>query len=172
MKSCGTICLFGLLLLSGCVQGDRPVREGISSGSKEVGCATANFYASREGRVFFMLWHDYRPTDRAAGGFGSGGVCREGDRLEIDGAYGTTDGRLLQWTCQSPDGVTGTVTVNGVEYDLEAGNLFIVADIEGETSVTRLVRDLGASDSVHATLSSLERQEPDIQRLVRCEGED
>lgn len=65
---------------------------------------------------------------------------RTSGRGTISGEQVAGDGRKVEWRCTTSDGKTGTVTLNGKDYKLAEGSLFLVAT-KGER-VAQLKRDL------------------------------
>ena len=93
-----------------------------------------------EGTVYhlgtaFVVW-----SDAVGGGGGSSSGNVQG--VKCQGSLLTRDRRRVEFHCETKDGKTGQVKINGVAYELADGNLFLVFT-EGEQSrVKQLKRDI------------------------------
>ncbi len=58
------------------------------------------------------------------------------------GVLRAEDGRLVQWQCETTDGKTGQITINGSAYDLSKGLLFLVSTDSGHVDVQQIEHDL------------------------------
>jgi hypothetical protein len=54
------------------------------------------------------------------------------------GTVKLSDGRDIRWTCDTPDGVAGKVTIDGQQFRLEQGQVFLV-DLRGGTKVEQVM---------------------------------
>lgn len=157
-----------ILALTSC---NAPVSETtFSSGTKTVDHTSAHLYAARDGHVLFVLWHDMRSDDPSAGSHGSGSSGRTGDLIEFEYEYRTDDGKRLAWSGRSPDGVGGTATVDGKDYDLAAGGLFVVEDGPDGAVVTQIDADFGDAKTINGILAHLERSVPEVRALLGRDG--
>jgi hypothetical protein len=82
-----------------------------------------------------MIWSD---TNGGAGMTSS----KTPNGMAWDGKHTAHDGRRIDFKCQSADGKTGSLTVNGTPYDLGNGALFLVTSKSGKVEVRQLKRDL------------------------------
>jgi hypothetical protein len=48
------------------------------------------------------------------------------------------DGRDIKWICDTPNGVTGKVTIDGQSFDLEQGQVFLVDLRDGKAVVEQI----------------------------------
>ena len=90
-----------------------------------------------DGRTVFASW-----TDVSSGS--STLVPRAATMAEgfvFEGHHRGPDGRLVDCRCSTPDGCTGTVTINDRTFDLAHGALFLVSTQGGRTEVRQLRRD-------------------------------
>ena len=85
----------------------------------------------------FVVWGDFT---RGAGGSG-GSIGSQG--AEGEGYMDSHDGRKVEFRYAIGDGKTGRVTLDGVDYDLANGNLFLVRADGQRHRVKQLRRDLG-----------------------------
>ncbi len=89
------------------------------------------------------------------GGSSAGSSIGEGKpNAMFQGSHGSLDDRHIKWNCVTPDGKTGRITINGKEYDLEQGGLFLVSSKGVEIRVLQLRRDLSKA---RAETESLQR---------------
>src|SRR4051794_9936001 len=84
-----------------------------------------------------VVWGD---ATRGAGGR-SGSIGSQG--AEGDGYLDSHDGRRVEFSYAIEADGTGRVTVDGVDYDLAKGNVFLVRAEGGGSRVKQLRRDLG-----------------------------
>jgi len=71
-------------------------------------------------------------------------------------------GRLVEFHCETKDGKTGQVKIDGVAYELADGNLFLVFT-EGEQSrVKQLKRDISNLKFERESLEAFGRNDPEI----------
>jgi len=131
-----------------------------TSGSARIADTHAEYYASRD-RVFLVIWLDFCPS-------GGGSEAVSGPNTTIKRQYATTDGNSVQWKCHTVDGKTGTIIINGVEYDLAKGGLFLVAAKQDKLQVTQLNRDFERPKSEHETFEAFDRT---CQSLAKSDPE-
>jgi hypothetical protein len=111
-----------------------PAPKGTSSGGGSFHVAgTGGEICTRDGRVILVVWTDDASGSRAGGGDG-----------RWQGEFRTRDGRKVPWSCTTPDGKTGTVTIAGVDFDLAQGPLFLVTTRGAKPSVLQLTIDVNA----------------------------
>ncbi len=106
----------------------------------------ACIYGTGEKAILFIIWSD---TERASS---HGSTTKKGVRYE--GFHISSDGQRVEWHCETADGKTGIITLNGAEYDLADGLLFLVSTQDSQIQVRQLKRD---------TLKNL--QNPDIEKF-------
>jgi hypothetical protein len=83
----------------------------------------------------FVVW-----SDAPGGGGGSTSSSEEG--VKGQGSLLARDGRRVELHCDTKDGKTGPVGVNGIGYDLADGNLFLVRTDGDHCRVKQLRRDV------------------------------
>ena len=76
-------------------------------------------------------------------------------------------GREVHWRCETADGTTGTIVINGEKLDLANGNVFLVATVQGG-GVTQLTRDLSALELKHETFAKLAKDDEAIRKFVEA----
>jgi hypothetical protein len=143
---CGAIALLGALCLPGF--GGDPQPQGSGAGNiawerfKDV-CpkagiekAQASFGIWKEGGLAFLIVTDFVGSSRDRG---SGkGVGPE----KYEGQQKARDGRKVEYQCETADGKTGTMTINGSSYQLAKGSMFLVSTRGGKVEVRQVKRDL------------------------------
>ena len=136
-------------------------------------------------------WHSFKELkpeaglDEAQASFGTWGNAASGSGLafvilsdvvgpskvetkssgKISGQQRSTDGRQVDWQCDTSDGKTGTVTLNGQVYDLAQGSLFLVSTKGTEARMLQLKRDtmkLKVGNDPKVTLESLIKGDEEI----------
>jgi hypothetical protein len=130
---CGLAVVFGLC---GC---SRPSGRGWGVGVGSVTLTengTTLTYALEQltcdDRVYVVL-----AANRFIGGSYSGG---EG---KFRGQLLGKDGGKIDWSCTTPDGQSGKVIIDGQEFDLTRGALFLVSTKDKPTRIERVVIDAG-----------------------------
>jgi hypothetical protein len=80
------------------------------------------------------------------------------------GYHRANDGRKVEWQCETSDGKTGSVKINGRAYDLAQGSLFLVSTKGGDVRVLQLKRDTLKLKvgNVQDSLETLIRSDEDI----------
>jgi hypothetical protein len=97
---------------------------------------------------------------RGSGGGGGSGTYR--------GQLDAKDGRKITWSCSTPDGKSGKVVIDGQEFDLTEGALFLVSTKDKPTRVEQLVIDAGQLQAGLDTekFSELAKADPRIAKFL------
>jgi hypothetical protein len=105
-----------------------------------------------DGRVYLVL-----AVDGSSGGDSSNGANARGQIYAVDG-------RKIPWSCTTQDGTSGAVAVDGQQFDLAKGAVFLVSAKEKKTTVQQLTVDIPKLQGgrVEDKLQSLEDTEPRI----------
>jgi hypothetical protein len=103
----------------------------------------------------FVLW-----SDAPGGGGGSSSSNAQG--VQCQGSVLGREGRRIEFHCNTKDGKTGRVTINGADYNLADGNLFLVATEGDRIQVKQLKRSLGTLKFERETLEAFGKNDPDI----------
>jgi hypothetical protein len=69
---------------------------------------------------------------------GSAGASHSGGEGDYRGHLLTSDGGTIDWSCSTQDGKSGKVKVNGQEFNLAGGALFLVSATEKPMRVEQL----------------------------------
>jgi hypothetical protein len=110
-----------------------------------------------DGRVYLVLAAD----GCSGGGSGSGPTAR--------GQLYAVDGRKIAWSCTTQDGTSGTVTIDGQQFDLAKGAVFLVSAKENKTTVQQLPVDMSKLQGglVQDKLPALADTEPRIAAFFK-----
>jgi hypothetical protein len=117
---------------------------------------------THDGRVFFVLAAD--------GTTGGSMTASENTR----GTLHAADGREVSWSCATPDGTGGTVTVAGQQFDLAKGAVFLVSLKGNQTKVEQLAVDMSRlqGGKVEEELDAVGESEPRVKAFLKeCRGE-
>jgi hypothetical protein len=74
-------------------------------------------------------------------------------------------GRNVNWRCETADGLSGSMAINGQVFDLAKGNVFLVSTV-GFGNITQLSRDLSALELNHESFSELAKSDEKIRKFV------
>lgn len=151
-----TVLCLGMCPLAGC---GKSHGWGVS-GTHESNCWVEQLRC--DGRIFAVL---------VANGGSKGMSSGEGDG-SFSGKLLALDGRRISWSCEMRDAPRGTLTIDGQEFDLAAGNVFLVRMTEPKVSVEQVVVDPSKLQaSLGSQLQSLQSTEPQIRTfLVESQG--
>ena len=130
-----------------------------------------NTFSTTEGRVSAALirWPN-GPTvmicSDLSGGMTGGGTSMSGPPwiVSAQGSSSAKDGRRLEWRLESHDGGGVECRINGKEYDLEKGKLFLVTG--ASMTVEQLQRDLSTVEPQAESCKSFVRHDPDVSKLL------
>jgi hypothetical protein len=95
--------------------------------------------------------------------------------FKYHGSDSASDGRRVDWQCETANGRSGTMTINNVKYDLGDGAMFLVTTRGEKTQVRQLRRDLskfepGRDSRDSATLTRsfkrLAQEDPGIAAFI------
>jgi hypothetical protein len=96
---------------------------------------------------------------RGSGGGGGSGTYR--------GQLSAKDRRKIAWSCSTPDGTSGKVVIDGQEFDLTGGSLFLVSTKDKPTRVEQLVMDAGQLQAAADTeISEWAKADPRIGKFL------
>ncbi len=131
-------------------------------GGLSVGKATGAFGSQNEQVVIVLL---------ADGCSGSSAAAFPGRN---SGELHAKDGREIPWSCRTRDGQSGRATIDGVDFDLAKGCVFLVSTKDKKTTVRQLHRDI--SGLTHMSPMNLEQDfdewakaDPEIREFVQAD---
>lgn len=132
-------------VLGGCfpVGGGKEWVVGGGSVSRSENGVTTSYTVGRlscNNRVYFVLAANGCHGSRSGGGSGN-----------AQGQLRVRDGRVLTWSCSTEDGKSGKVAIDGQEFDLTQGALFLVSTKDKPTRVEQLMVDVGQLQAGSAT---------------------
>lgn len=119
-------------------------------------------YAVVDGQVAFVVWTDFRKV----GGSSGGGASLAG--MDFRGAMRSAAGVEVGWSCQTRDGQSGAVTIQGQSFDLADGQLFLVSTAGGAVRIRQL--RLPEMQGSHAAFERLAADVPDVGAFVKAAG--
>jgi hypothetical protein len=115
-----------------------------------------------DGRVYLVL-----VADGCSGGDSGSGRTARGQLYAVDG-------RKIAWSCTTQDGTSGTVIIDGQQFDLGKGGVFLVSAKENKTKVEQLAVDMSKlqGDKMEDKLTAVGEAEPRIKAFLKeCRGE-
>jgi hypothetical protein len=124
-------------------------------------------YLSRSDGLFIVVWSDLFSGDA---GFGTEAGSSSNGRIEWHSTVKTGDGRAVQLKVGTTDGKAWTVTVNGKEYGLDDGALFLVQTRGGATKVTQVKQDLSTLPPTSETWQQLAKESPEVKEFLTQAG--
>jgi hypothetical protein len=117
--------------------------------------AEASYGIDKRGLVFLILGDVVGTSSIASKG-------GDGRPSVYEGTCEALDGCRVTWACETADGKTGTMKINGKVYELGDGPLFLIATRGAEVRVRQLARDLSAVRPEKESLEEFLRHDPDI----------
>jgi hypothetical protein len=143
--------------LSGCLVRSMPPGADIAGG--KVGQAGFTYLRWQQG-LAIMVWHDLDSAMNHGSGTAGDPVYR------LRGHAASPDGRRVEWQVETTDGKTARFRVDGVDYDLDAGALFVLTIQDGVTGVKQLDRDLSGVQTDYESCVAFARSQPELVRLI------
>lgn len=134
----------------------------VGAGDASVDDTSATF-GLWDGGSAVVVWSRIPAGDSGSGTTDSG--------AEYHGLHLAPDGRQIEWKCTTDDGKTGSVTIDGKDYDLGTGRLFL-AGVEGdETTVVQLDRDTSqlTDESLASTLEDWLENDDEVKAFFADE---
>jgi hypothetical protein len=163
---CGCIALPSAFCLPGCGGPSPPQGSGTGwvtwDRFKEINPqagidkAQANPGIWRDDGLAFLILTDFVGSGPGrSGGKGTGPEKYEGQQK-------APDGQKIDWQCETTDGKTGKMMINGSSYELAKGSLFLISTRDGQVRVRQLQRDLLKVKPDQEALESLLKNDPDV----------
>lgn len=118
------------------------------------------------GDLAIVVWTDL--ADAPAGGSisSASGASASATLAEYHAERDAHDGRTVQWRASTKDGKSGAVTLNGKDYRLEEGAVFLVRTAGGPARVTQVKQDLSGLKPGLATWDRLRKEKPEVKEFV------
>jgi hypothetical protein len=128
-------------------------------------------YGTFGNTLAFIIWSDISVGDARRGGGGEGGPDSSGGgKATYHGERVAKDGRKVAWAAATSDGKSGTVTINGTEYRLEDGPIFLVRT-RGDGQRTQQVRgDLAALKPTAESWERLAKERAEVKAYLARVG--
>jgi hypothetical protein len=135
-------------------------RIGSGSASRNEGGVAISYTVQGltcDGRMYFVV--------AANGCTGSAGGGSGNSRGQLH----TRDGREIVWTCATQDGKSGKVVIDGQEFNLNQGALFLASTKEKPTRVEQVVIETGQlqAESIVENLPELAKADPRIATFLQ-----
>jgi hypothetical protein len=73
----------------------------------------------------------------------------------------------VNWRCETADGQSGSMMINGQVFDLANGNVFLVSTVVGG-KVSQLSRDFSSLELRHESVSGLAKSDEEIRKFVEA----
>ena len=107
-----------------------------------------------------FVWGDFTPSGGAGGG---NSVGKDGLKFHGD-LWNQPDNRRVKFAGETKDGKTGRITLDGQEYDLADGTLFLISARRGYR-VKQLKRDMARFQDAKELFLELAKNDPDIREF-------
>jgi hypothetical protein len=154
------LVVVGLALVSGCSTRQPPPPAGLTAA---IGNGTMVFYRWQAGPAVMIC------CDIQVGAGGSGENVNFAGNVYVIKKHGfaaARDGRRVDWELQTTDGRTVTCRLDGKEYDLAKGTLFLVKTQGGKREVEQVTRDLSAVQPTTESFKDFARKDPAVSKLI------
>lgn len=125
-------------------------------------------YLSRSAGLFVVAWSDLFYDGNA--GFGTEAGSSTNGRIEWHSTVKSGDGRAVHLKVGTTDGKAWTVTVNGKEYGLDDGAVFLVQTRGASAKVTQVKQDLSALQPTSETWQRLAKDSPKVKDFLTQAG--
>jgi hypothetical protein len=130
------------------------------TGISRVGPITVSYVDGKQG-LAILVWCD---ISGQAGGSSGNSTSGGAGSAEYASTVRAADGRQVAWTWLTPDNAGGKFTLNGTDYDLAEGRLFLVSTKDGKAVVRQLQRDF--SQVRPDSLQRFADSDPDVARFI------
>jgi hypothetical protein len=158
----GVVTGLGLLaVVIGCQPRSTPAGPGMLTSS---GSGISFTYLKWDQGLRILL------VDNVAGGHGSSSSGSTNDPVHRSKGYAGPDGSGYKWEVDSTNGTSATLKIDGKEYDLANGALFVVKAKEGNVEVHQLKRDLSAIPYDGAGCREAIEKDAEIRKLLGLEA--
>jgi hypothetical protein len=149
-----------ILMFTGCGPKNTAEHSG-TTGSLIIGQTTA-WYATEGEGIAVLLWSNVPAAASGSNGTASGARGYHGSL--------TSEGRRVDIECETKDGKTGKVTLNGTAYDLAAGAVFLASGTNGLIHIAQLKRDTSQLKPTIRSLEEFAKKDPDIAPFIAASG--
>lgn len=146
-------------ILGGCVVKSTP--PGPNSVGGRLENVTYTLLQWPEG-LTVMIWDDIDGT-HSNGGSGSTSDPLFRERGHAQAA----DGRGYEYQLETTDGITAHFSIDGKEYELSQGTLFLIKTGDGKTQVQQLDHDLSGIVPTNQGCEAFALENPEVARFIR-----
>jgi hypothetical protein len=149
----GFILIVGLL--TGCAPKSTPPGDNSISGVAEG--ARYSYHYWDEG-LALLFWYDF--SSGGGGCVGSGSTEDPVYRLECD--VDNLAGQRVKWLAETTDGVAADLWIDGRQYDLANGTMFLIATRGNSLQIEQVARDLSQLAPDVDELAALATEDPAV----------
>jgi hypothetical protein len=152
-----------LLLIAGFISSCSPnsTPPGANSIGGSVGGTLYSYHYWQEG-LAILIWHDFSYGESGCGGSSS----TEDPVYRLNCDVEAHDGRRFSWEVHSSDGLTAEMWIDGDNFDLSQGTLFLVSSQDSGTQVVQVQRDFSELEPANETISALASSDDAIANFV------
>ena len=159
-----TPALLAAVVCSGCSPGPTTTTAGEPSGSKSWSMpADGSGVPGLDGGSIYYIGTRFVVWAADGRGGGGGSTTSGRDGTAGDGHVLLSGGHRVAFRFSLPAGGSGTATVNGADYDLAKGRLFLVKPAGEKLEVRQLDADLSGIHPGKADLGAVGRANPEIK---------
>ena len=155
------------LVVAGC---SGPSQVQTSSGDMAAVGETWVQYGTLDNSLVFVIWSDISLEDASLSGTGGGGPAPRGVKANYHGQRFAKDGRKVEWEAATSDGKTGTVTINGAEYRLQDGPVFLVTTRGDGQRAQQVIADLSALKPTAESWERLAKERAEVKEYLARVG--
>jgi hypothetical protein len=145
--------------LSSCLMRATPPGPNSASGSIEG--VSYTFHQWAQG-LSVMIWHNLLPGTSSCGGSGSTSDPIYREECTVEDA----DGRSLEWQIHTTDGVTAEMWINGTEYNLANGRLFLIEYQNDTPQIVQLQDNLANLAANDESITAFAQANQDISNFI------
>ncbi len=164
--SCGCVVVVSTLFVPGCGGSSPPQGNGAGyvawdrfkeiNPKADIEKAQANYGIWRDDGLAFLILADFVGSSRdrsSAKGTGA---------EKYAGQHKASARQRVEWECETTDGKTGKMIINGSSFELAKGALFLVSTQGGKVEVRQFQRDLLKVKPDQESLERLLKDDPDV----------
>jgi hypothetical protein len=121
------------------------------------------------GSVYLLRWKGGPAVmicSDVKGGTASQGEGWSSTRYKAQASRSAPDGRRCDWELETTDGRSVQCRVNGKDYDLADGTLFLIKTKGGKTVVEQLDQDLSAVEPDEKSCRDFAHKNPAVRKLL------
>jgi hypothetical protein len=152
--------LLVIVMYAGCQPSSAP--KSPTGGIQEIGKGTIAFYRWEQGQTV-MIGTDIRFGSTSSGESVTGPPWVR----KQEGSIAGQDGRTLAWRLEHKEGQKITCRLNGTDFDLEKGNLFLVKSSDGKIEIEQTSQDLSAVKIDSESFKDFVRKNPAVNELIQ-----